>query len=379
MDHFATPFGNISLQRLPVTNNSPLRAWDAADEYLLNYLHENRWLSLSESKLLVVNDQFGALTTVLHEYAAESWSDSYQSHLATQLNLQNNQFADNTLYTPSTQIPVQIPDLVIIKIPKTLALLEDQLIKLKAVISTETRIIAGGMAKYIHTSTLDIFEKILGTTRTSLAVKKARLIFPHNKKNEHLAPPYPKSFFDRDWNITLTNHANVFAKEKLDIGARFMLEQFEKLPPAKHIIDLGCGNGVLGVIAKRQLLKNQHNNLQTTFVDESYMAIASAKENYHDAFGNTDQANFIVSDVLANVVDKADLILCNPPFHQQHAIGDQIAWEMFRQSHQQLQKGGELWVVANRHLNYHIKLKRLFGNYTNLAGNKKFVVITAKK
>lgn len=374
MDQLSTPFGNYSLQRLPNVTNTPLRAWDAADEYLLNYLYENKLPASTSSKLLIINDQFGALDCALHEYTTESWSDSYQSHLATQLNHQQNQLTDTTHYTPSTESPKNKPDLIIIKTPKTLALLEDQLIKLKPQITPDTKIITAGMVKHIHTSTLEIFEKILGTTKTSLAIKKARLIFTQYEKTEPQTSPYPKQFFDKDWNITLSNHANVFAKEKLDIGARFMLEQFDKLPTAKHIIDLGCGNGVLGIIAKRH-----QTDGKITFVDESYMAIESTKLNYQNALGNTDNADFIISDVLSNIEEKANLILCNPPFHQQHTIGDHIAWEMLRQSHRQLYKGGQLWVVANRHMNYHIKLKRLFGHYENVAGNKKFVVLSARK
>jgi 16S rRNA G1207 methylase RsmC len=60
-------------------------------------------------------------------------------------------------------------------------------------------------------------------------------------------------------------------------------------------------------------------------------------------------------------------------------MGDQIAWEMFQQSLQHLETNGELWVVGNRHLAYHNKLKRLFGNCKTIASNKKFVVLAAQK
>jgi len=75
--------------------------------------------------------------------------------------------------------------------------------------------------------------------------------------------------------------------------------------------------------------------------------------------------------------DPFDLILCNPPFHQGHVIGDHIAWQMFAQSKKQLRKDGELWIVGNRHLQYHIKLKKIFGNCRQVAGNAKFVMLAA--
>ncbi|MEI8597704.1 methyltransferase, partial [Vibrio sp. M60_M31a] len=79
--------------------------------------------------------------------------------------------------------------------------------------------------------------------------------------------------------------------------------------------------------------------------------------------------------------DSCSLIMCNPPFHQQQAITDHIAWQMFCDSKQVLNKGGRLLVIGNRHLGYDAKLKRLFGaNNVNLvASNNKFVILQATK
>jgi len=45
-----------------------------------------------------------------------------------------------------------------------------------------------------------------------------------------------------------------------------------------------------------------------------------------------------------------------------------------------LVKSGHLIVVGNRHLEYHIKLKRLFGGAKVIASDNKFVVLgTAKR
>ena len=376
-------FGSFTLERLPVLKKQPLRAWDAADELLLDAVAKQGLLAAKRAdkkalKILLVNDQFGALSLSLSAYSPQNWSDSYQAHLAAQHNHQLNQQPDTTHYIPSTRSPEGTFDWVLIKIPKTLALLRYQLTLLRKHITSDTTLLSAGMVKHIHTSTLESFEHIIGKTQTSLARKKARLIFSTLKDITPPAPDYPKSFYDKSWNITLSHHANVFAKEKLDIGARLLLEQLHQLPPARHIVDLGCGNGVLGIIAKR-LQPASH----ITFLDESYMAIDSAKHNYNTAIGNTNEADFLVSDVFSNVDSNSsteiDIILCNPPFHQQHATNDYLAWDMFKQSHKNLRNGGELWVVGNRHLGYHIKLKRLFGKYQTIASNKKFVVLVAKR
>jgi 16S rRNA m(2)G 1207 methyltransferase (EC 2.1.1.52)/23S rRNA m(2)G-1835 methyltransferase (EC 2.1.1.52) len=80
---------------------------------------------------------------------------------------------------------------VLIKVPKTLAMLEYQLLRLREVVTPETRIIAAGKVKEIHNSTLGLFEQILGTTKTSLAWKKARLIYSQVEDRPVIANPYP--------------------------------------------------------------------------------------------------------------------------------------------------------------------------------------------
>jgi len=70
-------------------------------------------------------------------------------------------------------------------------------------------------------------------------------------------------------------------------------------------------------------------------------------------------------------------VVNNPPFHEKHAICDTIASQMFTESRDVLRRGGELWVVGNRHLDYQAKLKGLFGNCELVAGNPRFVVLMA--
>jgi 16S rRNA (guanine1207-N2)-methyltransferase len=173
----------------------------------------------------------------------------------------------------------------------------------------------------------------------------------------------------------LSNNANVFSRESLDIGARFMLAQFDKLPDSAHVVDLGCGNGVLGIMAKKSLPE-----ARITFIDESFMALDSAKTNYLAATNNAADARFIIADSLTDItLDKPDLILCNPPFHQHNTVGDHIAWRMISQSFRALKRGGKLWVIGNRQLSYHSKIERLFGNCETIAANKKFVVLVGIK
>ena len=210
-----------TLERIPMTLKGDLRAWDAADELLLAEVFEKHSEKLNKT-ILIINDSFGALAISLNQHTRHSWSDSYLSHLATFKNIQLNNLEDeNHQSIPSNQDLTQTYDLVIIKIPKTLGLLEDQLCRLKAHIHADTTIIASGMSKHIHSSTLKTFEKYIGTTTTSRATKKARLIFAKNDNTQIHSSPYPKTITDDSFKLSLVNHANVFAKDKLDIGTRF--------------------------------------------------------------------------------------------------------------------------------------------------------------
>lgn len=89
----------------------------------------------------------------------------------------------------STQdAPPERIDLLIVRVPKSLALLEDQLHRLAPAVHAGTVVVGTGMVKEIHTSTLKLFEQIIGDTKTSLAVKKARLIFCTPTRRSPRAP-----------------------------------------------------------------------------------------------------------------------------------------------------------------------------------------------
>ena len=369
---FITPVGKYELLRYPVRKKELLRAWDAADEYLLHHLHEQQF---DHQHTLILNDSFGALAVALHQFSPISWSDSWLAHEALRENLTRNACdIGGAAMLPSTQAPHESPSLVLIKVPKSLALLEDQLIRLKPLLAPHCRVIVAGMVKTMPSSLWKMLEKIIGPTETSLARKKARLIEVQVDPLLPLAEnPFPRRWRLEDSPFEIINHANVFSRERLDIGTRFLLQHLPRTEGHVDIIDLGCGNGLLGMMAAQQ---NPEASLH--FVDESYMALASARANFRQLDANLSRAQFQLGDGLKGFdKDAADLILCNPPFHQSHAVGDTVALSMFMQSARVLRNGGALWVVGNRHLDYHFKLKRWFGSVDVVVSNKKFVVLKA--
>lgn len=369
-----TPFASLDLLRQPHQPNEPLQAFDAADEYLLNHLHEQG--IQADTRVLLLNDSFGALACSLASHCqVTSSSDSHLGFLALTRNLAGNGLsADAVNFVPASASAQGPFDWVLIRVPKTLALLEEQLIRLHGQLAPGARVVAGAMVKHLPRAAGDLLEKYLGPVQASLAVKKARLLQVSVAGKGAASSPYPTRYRLDAPALELVNHANLFCREGLDIGTRAFLPHLPQHVDARRVADLGCGNGVLGIA---YALNNPQAEL--TLVDESYMAVQSAQENWRAALGER-PATIRAGDGLAEQpADSLDLVLCNPPFHQQQVVGDFLAWRMFQQARAALVTGGELWIVGNRHLGYHAKLKRLFRGVEQVAATPKFVVLKASK
>lgn len=379
-----TPWGDVDLARFPENPRDQLRAWDAADTYLLRHLAE-AGTDLTGA-VTVVGDRWGALGTALTGVPGcepTLISDSYLGQQATYANLNRNGRTGARLLTTQDAPPTRI-DVLLVRVPKSLALLEDQLHRLRPAVHENTVVVGTGMVKEIHTSTLNLFERIIGPTRTSLAEKKARLIFSEPSPAVDPAAasnPWPHTYqLPSDIGPLsgqpVVNHAGVFCAEHLDIGTRFLLQHLPQGTDARTIVDLGCGNGVVGTSAALT-----HPDADVLFTDESHQAVASARATYEENTGDrSGKAEFRVADGLADTPSgTVDLVLNNPPFHTHQATTDATAYRMFSQARAALRPGGELWVVGNRHLGYHVKLRRLFGNSQLVASNAKFVILKAVK
>ncbi|MEU2897435.1 methyltransferase [Streptomyces sp. NPDC001273] len=372
-----TPWGEPVLARFPEDPRDRLRAWDASDTYLLRHLAERR-VPLSGT-VAVVGDRWGALVTALAAHHPTQITDSWLGQEATRANLARNGVAPGTVRLLTTQDPPPDRiDVLLVRVPKSLALLEDQLLRLAPAVHAETVVVGTGMVKEIHTSTLNLFERILGPTRTSLAEKKARLILCTPEPVPARPPnPWPYRYtLPEDIGPvsgrTVVNHAGVFCADRLDIGTRFFLKHLPAGRDGGRVVDLGCGNGVVGTA-----MALADPRAEVLFVDESFQAVASAEATYR-ANGVPGHAEFRVGDGLSDLpAGSVDLVLNNPPFHSHQATTDATARRMFTDAHRALRPGGELWVIGNRHLGYHVRLRRLFGNSEVVASDPKFVVLKA--
>ena len=366
------PQGTFELHRHPERPRSTLRAWDAADAYAL------RWLAAHAptGPVAVVNDGFGALAVALRSANPMIVTDSVSGQIGTEANLARNGLAAPEATADVASLPAPLST-VVIKVPKSLGWLEEQLHQLRPKLTSDSVVLGAGMVKQIHTSTLDLFETILGPTTTSLAEQKSRLI--HTTFDETLTPPAnPWPVRWRHAGVTAVNRGGVFSAASIDIGTRVLLEH---LPPSsagsdgRVIVDLGCGNGIVGATVAMT-----DPDAQLHFIDSSARAVDSAAQTWR-ANHEARPASFHHVDRMVNALQPSsvDLVLNNPPFHDERAIGDATAWDMVVDSHTVLRSGGELRVVGNRQLGHHARLKKIFGNCETVASNRKFVVLSATR
>lgn len=365
---FATPYGVFQLQRYPARSSEPLQAWCAADTLLLE---EAFRLGVTGASTLVVNDSHGALCLPLQ--AAALWSDSALAAIA----LQRNNRVNGTTSTPviwSTQEPPANKRYIVLRVPKQLHYFEYQLSCLARQMTPGSHLLAAGMDKHMSPRTAQLIEHYIGPTQRHPGSRKARLFSALRDERNPPAPAQITTYFCESLQAQLEALPNCFSRDGLDIGSRFLLDQLHRLQPAQRVIDLACGNGVLGLAAFRAGLA-----CEVVFCDESAMAIGSARKNATSLQrANPPHCSFHHGDGLQDYTgEPADLILCNPPFHLEHTVDEYAGRRLISQCRKSLSAQGRLCLVANSHLNYMPVLRRDFGSVEKLAANRKFTIYLA--
>lgn len=357
---FTSPFGEVLLHQ----THADVLPYNQADVYLLQQLKE----IFTGQKIAIVNDSYGALATSLAALNPACYNDSaiYRECLANNLphhTLQHLEM-DNLHQTDA--------DIVLMRLPKNLHYFRYQLAKLSQL--PHITVLLAGMQKHWPASFFRVAEDYFSDATALLGVKKAKCMVLKNGKNRQdvetvfqLSTP--------EFGLELCNYPNVFSREQMDIGSRFFLQNFPDLSQCQHILDLACGNGLLGLYAQRKF-----PHLHAHYVDESAFAILSCHTSLK-ANGIASERYTLHHNNSLNQLDlpKMDAILCNPPFHQQHLVSDHIAGQMIRDSRRVLNENGKLLLIGNRHLPYYMLLKKQFRNVSTLAGNNKFVIYQASQ
>lgn len=371
MDVLSLPHRSLTLVR-PGGASHGLKAWDAADQLLVERALE---VVPSDARILVIDDSFGALALGLSDLCPVSLGDSATLARA----LPNNAVLNNLpAMAPLNWLspPAGMFDLIVMRIPRQLDYLAYLLRWANGALADDGQLLAGGMIKHIPGRSAVTFGQLVTNTCVYPASKKARAVLcaPGVQGLSGWHGLWQGYVVDQA-GLTVEALPAVFARDQLDIGARLLLGhipgQVALLEPGARLLDLGCGNGVLGLMALAS-----RADLELSFSDVSSQAVASAEHNLKRNFPSCDARGYHCDGVPEGVA-RYDLILLNPPFHEGGVVGDHIAMRLFEQASSSLAPGGKVLVVGNRHLGYHRSLKRWFKDVEQIDANAKFVVFKA--
>jgi 16S rRNA (guanine1207-N2)-methyltransferase len=156
----------------------------------------------------------------------------------------------------------------------------------------------------------------------------------------------------------------VFAYDRVDEGTRLLLDAIA-IPAGSRVLDVGCGSGVIGLLAAR--LSAQYVDM----VDVNLLAVAAAAENI--ALNGVANARAFAGDGVPEG-ERYDVVATNPPFHLGKATDYAIAPAFVDGARRALKPGGQLWLVANRFLKYDQPLRAAFADVVCAAETRSYRV-----
>ena len=176
-----------------------------------------------------------------------------------------------------------------------------------------------------------------------------------------------------DWQDTprvvdgFHTRAGVFSAHKIDTASRLLLAH---LPGdlAGDVADFGAGWGYLsdGILRRSGVSR-------LTLIEADHRALECAKLHI-----NAQKARFIWGDA-TQPHGRFDAVVMNPPFHDGRADRPELGQAFIRAAARALPDGGELWMVANRHLPYEHALSQCFATVNHHVTAQGFKVISASR
>jgi len=169
-------------------------------------------------------------------------------------------------------------------------------------------------------------------------------------------------------DLVLNTNEEVFSPTAVDKGTRAMLS-FVEFKEGDKVLDLGCGCGVVGICAAKQIGAEK-----VVMCDVSQNAVLLSRQN---AEANGVEAVTIrQSDGLKEISENGfTIILSNPPYHTDFAVAKGFIEDGFKK----LVLGGRMVMVTKRLDWYRNKLSSVFGGVTVKEKDGYYVFIAEKR
>ena len=170
--------------------------------------------------------------------------------------------------------------------------------------------------------------------------------------------------------IDLVLHTNeeVFSPGAVDKGTKAMLS-FVEFGAEDKVLDLGCGCGVVGILAAKQI---DADNVVMCDVSENAVQLSKQNAAANGVAGVTIRR----SDGLKEISETGfTLILSNPPYHTDFAVAKGFIEDGFKK----LAIGGKMVMVTKRLDWYRNKLSSVFGGVTVKEKDGYYVFLAEKR
>jgi len=164
----------------------------------------------------------------------------------------------------------------------------------------------------------------------------------------------------------------MFSHDRIDPGSHMLAEH---LPDnlSGNIADFCAGWGYLAANVAERCPSVRSIDLY----EADFESLEAAKQNLGDVSPET---KFFWHDLLSEPVgERYDAIVMNPPFHAGRAAEPNMGQGMIAVAAKSLKKGGRLLMVANRRLPYEQILETAFAEFSEIAGDKAFKVLMARR
>jgi 16S rRNA (guanine1207-N2)-methyltransferase len=171
--------------------------------------------------------------------------------------------------------------------------------------------------------------------------------------------------------LTICALPGVFSQNHLDVGTAVFLPYLKQVSAGK-IADFGCGAGVISAYLAKLNPKNRIFAL-----DVDAFALASTQMTFEHNQLQPEQLEIKAVTGIEDAPLFLHAIVSNPPFHQGIQTNYNASEGLCKTARKHLKSGGELWIVANRFLNYPTLIEDSFGQCEVKTDQQGFKVLFA--